>query len=88
MVTTPEFIKTIAMTSRIRLARNLAGFPFPLKMTLAHKEEVLQLVSTALKKIDPGEYREYLIKNLSHSEAIFMQEKYLISEAIWPMVVP
>ena len=82
MVTTPEFIKTIAMTSRIRLARNLAGFPFPLKMTLSHKEEVLRLVSTALKKIDPGEYREYLIKNLSHSEAIFMQERYLISEAL------
>ncbi|MBQ7323551.1 MAG: ATP--guanido phosphotransferase [Clostridia bacterium] len=82
MVNTPEFMKTIAMTSRIRLARNLSGFPFPSKMTKQHALEILYLVERALRKIDPGEYRHFSIDKLSHSEASSLQEKYIISEAL------
>ena len=79
MVGAPKFIQTIAVSSRIRLARNLACFPFPSKMNDGHAAEILYLVSESLKKIDPYEYKRYDIGKLSNSEASLMQEQYLIS---------
>ena len=39
MVSTPEFLQSIVVSTRIRLARNLAGFPFPSKMRPVHEAE-------------------------------------------------
>lgn len=82
METTPEFIQTIVVSTRIRLARNFAGFPFPSKMNDAHASDIVHLVSEGLKKIDPYEYKRYDIAKLSESEASLMQEQYLISPAL------
>ena len=84
MVKTPEYLKPIVVSTRIRFARNLAGFPFPLKMNDAHAEEVLHLVSEGLKTIDPYayEYKRYDMSKLSASEARLMQEEYIISPAL------
>ena len=43
MVNVPEFILSTVVSTRIRFARNFAGFPFPSKMKLAHTAEVLHL---------------------------------------------
>ena len=82
MVNTPEFIRNIVVSTRIRLARNLAGFPFPSKMRKAHEAEVLHLVDTALQTVDRGEYRRYNLTELKSSELSLMQERYLISPAL------
>ena len=82
MVNTFEFIQTVVVSSRIRLARNLSGFPFPKKMRDQHAAEVLHLVSEGLKTIDSDRYRRYDIGKLSNSEASLLQEQYLISEAL------
>ena len=84
MVKTPKYLKTIVVSTRIRLARNLAGFPFPSKMSEEHASEVLYLVSEGLKNADPYayEYKYYEIDKLSASEASLAQEQYLISPAL------
>ena len=82
MVRTLGFMDTVVVSTRIRLARNLAGFPFPSKMNDAQASEILYLVSENLKKIDPNEYTRYDIGKLSNSEASLMQEQYLISAAL------
>ena len=82
MVKALGFVNTVVVSTRIRLARNLAGFPFPSKMNDAQANEILYLVSKNLKKIDPNEYTRYDIGKLSNSEASLMQEQYLISAAL------
>ena len=76
---TPNFVRTVAMTTRIRLARNLAGFPFPSKMSDAHAAEVLHLVERGLKTIDPDEYVRYDVGALTKMKSSLLQEQYLIS---------
>ena len=82
MVETPEFIYKAVVSTRIRFARNFAGFPFASKMTPAHKAEVLHLFSEALKEIDPNEYTRYDIDGLRSSEKALLQEQHLISPAL------
>ena len=82
MANTPEFIQTTVISTRIRLARNFAGFPFPSKMSDAHALDIVQLVAEGLKRLDPYEYKRYDIAKLSDSEAQLLQEQYLISPAL------
>ena len=77
-----EDIETIVVSTRIRLARNLSGFPFPSKMNDAHATEILYLTDRALGRIDPDEYTRYDIGKMSNSETSLMQEQYLISAAL------
>ena len=59
MVTTLQFVQSSVLTTRIRLARNLVGFPFPTKMRTAHGKEILHLVEKALNTLDPEEYQRF-----------------------------
>lgn len=77
-----DFIQSIVVSTRIRLARNFAGFPFPCKMSDAHGADIVELVAEGLKRIDPYEYKRYDIAKLSESEASVLQEQYLISPAL------
>ncbi len=82
MVNTPAFLQSIVVSVRIRLARNLASFPFPSKMRPAHEAEVLHLVDEALQSLDRGEYTRYDLKDMKSSTISLMQEQYLISPAL------
>jgi protein arginine kinase len=82
MVNVPEFILSTVVSTRIRFARNFAGFPFPSKMKLAHTAEVLHLFAEGLKEIDPNEYIRYDIARLSDSEKALLQEQHLVSPAL------
>lgn len=82
MVNAPEFIRSTVVSTRIRLARNLACFPFPSKMKSTHAEEILHLISEGLKEIDPHEYVRYELGKLSDSEKALLQEQHLISPAL------
>lgn len=81
---TPEFVQDFVqenvISTRIRFARNFAGYPFPKTMTEAHAEDVAYLVDRELKKID--EFQRYDVKNLSKQETAELQEQYLISSAL------
>lgn len=77
---TPAFIQTTVMSTRIRLARNFAAFPFPSKMERAQAENLAYLVEQGLKRFD--RFTKYEIASLSHDEASLLQESYLISPAL------
>ena len=65
---------------RIRLARNLSGFPFPNKMSDEQKYSVIQKVSDAVFKSEVGkDYKFIDMDKISETEAIFLAERHLIS---------
>ena len=45
-------IQSVITSTRIRLARNLASYPFPQKLTAKLAGEVVFLVEKALEKLD------------------------------------
>jgi protein arginine kinase len=75
-----EKIKSIVVSTRIRLARNFASFPFPRKMNQDQAENVAFLAQEGLKRLD--RFTKYEISKLSRDEALLLQEDYLISPAL------
>lgn len=72
----------VVFSSRVRFARNLSGYPFPNKMTLQQKCEVIQKVSDVLmNESSPycDKFRFYDMDKISHIEALSMVERHLIS---------
>lgn len=80
MAYAPEFIQTTVISTRIRLARNFAAYPFPKRMDEAQAEDIVVLVREGLKEVD--EFTEYDLNNLTAEEAMQLQERYLISPAL------
>ncbi len=76
----PSFIQTIVTSTRIRLARNLAAYPFPVKLNEELAEEIIYLVQTALSKLDT--FHKHDIATISGEEAKLLQEQHLISPAL------
>jgi len=70
----------IAVSSRIRIARNLDGFPFTLKATEAALTETMKQVELAAKK-SPTLKRAIFLKlnELSELDKEFLHERHLIS---------
>lgn len=72
----------VVFSSRVRLARNLEGYPFPNKMTLDQKCEVVQKVCDVLLA-DGSPYHDkfhfYDMDKISHVQALSMVERHLIS---------
>lgn len=72
----------IVFSSRVRLARNLSDYPFPNKMTLEQKCEVIQKVSDVIMSPSSpysDKFRFYDMDKISHMEALAMVERHLIS---------
>ncbi len=80
MAQTPAFIQTIVTSTRIRLARNLAAYPFPDKLDEKLAGEVVYLVGQALARLDTFEKQD--MGKLSKAEATLLQEQHLISPAL------
>ncbi|MBQ5930469.1 MAG: hypothetical protein IIX02_06735, partial [Clostridia bacterium] len=64
MAHSPNFIETIVISTRIRLARNFASYPFPKRMDDAQAEDIVYLVGEGLKKID--DFTRYDIAKLDN----------------------
>ena len=75
-----DFVQENVISTRIRFARNFAGYPFPKTMTDTLAEDVAYLVGRELSSID--EFQRYDVKNLSKQEIAELQERYLISSAL------
>lgn len=70
----------IVFSSRIRIARNLKGFPFPNKMNDEQKYSVIQKVSDAVFKSElKDEFTFIDIDKISEVEAYSLVERHLIS---------
>ncbi len=80
MAETSKLIETTVISTRIRLARNFAAYPFPSKMDEAQAEDTVVLVREGLKQFD--EFKEYNLKALTAAEATMLQERYIISPAL------
>ena len=80
MAKTPEFVEKVVTSTRIRLARNLAGYPFPEKLTETLAEEVLFLIEKGLSALDDFEKQD--LSNLSKEQLTLLQEQHLISPAL------
>ena len=69
------------VSSRIRLARNLNGLPFPARLTSDRQaKEIIRSVSAALNKVD--EFRLYYMDGISEDETFNFVENRLISPAL------
>jgi protein arginine kinase len=88
--TLPRWLKSTevdsctVLSSRVRFARNLTGFPFPLKATLNELNEVLEMVSSAITKevnlsLLFSEKEAIFIDKLTPLQAEFLIERHLIS---------
>ncbi len=79
----------IAVTTRVRLARNIAGLPYPRKMTVLQAQELIDKVWSAfdnspLKK----ELKIYNMKQISDLQKKSLIEKHLISSELCASKVP
>ncbi len=72
----------VVISSRVRLARNLKGYPFPFRMNLEAAGQVLSKVKNAVLKDKENQAKEIAfidIKDLNPLELHSMVEKHLIS---------
>ena len=69
------------MSTRIRLARNLNGYPFPARLKSDRQaKEIIRSVSAAINKVD--EFRLYYMDGISGDEAQNLVENRMISPAL------
>ncbi len=69
----------VVISTRIRLARNLAHLPFPAWMTSEQRESVIQQVFGAFPADQPCSFERRRMSELSPREALAMVERHLIS---------
>lgn len=66
------------VSTRVRLARNLEGYPFPSHLKNERQaKEIIRLVSSSLSSLD--EFKLHYIDNISDERAVCMIENHLIS---------
>lgn len=65
------------VSTRIRLARNLSDYPFPIKMTAQQKTELADKVCAVAKEI--MDFDRIDMQNLSRTQAVSLVEQHLIS---------
>ncbi len=66
------------VSTRVRLARNLEGFPFPNRLTsVKQAKEIIRLVSSGFSRLD--EFRLYYMDSVDDEQAAVLKENHLIS---------
>lgn len=70
-------ISSCVVSTRIRLARNLNGYPFPSHMDNKKAREVIRLVSTALSKL--SSFKTYYMDSIDADTRAALKENHLIS---------
>lgn len=73
--------KDIVITSRIRLARNLKNYKFPVKMNQEEADSVIKEVNNAIDRINSNYTLKYM-RDLSEVEKSALIENHLISPAL------
>ncbi len=73
----PELFRGNIVMTRVRLARNLSGYPFKVKNVVAARE-IIKKVNRALVRTDT--FNLYYMSNLSDLKLEAMKERHLISQ--------
>ena len=72
-----DLSKTVVST-RVRLARNLEGYPFPSHLKDEKQaKEIIRLVTSGLSRLD--EFKLYFMDGITEAEALSLKENHLIS---------
>ena len=72
----------IAVSTRIRLARNISGYPFPSRMTVAQRQEVNSKIHKAIKENECssiGKLKYIDMKDVPENERFSMVERHIAS---------
>ena len=74
----------MVISSRVRYARNLASYPFPTKATANELDEILEMISTAVKKEENlsrffTDTEPISIDKITPLQAEFLVERHLVS---------
>ena len=69
----------IVVSTRVRLARNIADYPFPAKLNTKSRTELNNLIKEAVEKDNPFNLRFIEMKTLARFEAASMAERHIIS---------
>ena len=69
----------VVISTRIRLARDLAHLPFPARMTAEQREEVISRVFGAFPEDQPCAFERRRMSDVSARELLAMVERHLIS---------
>lgn len=69
--------ETIIVSTRLRLARNIAGLPFPHKLKELTARNVINSVQSSLAPVDV--FKRYDMTGISRLDGTILQEKHLIS---------
>lgn len=78
-MTDRNVIADTVISTRVRLARNLEGYPFPSHLKDGKKaKEIIRLVSSALSRLD--EFKLYYMDKIDEEQALSMKENHLISQ--------
>lgn len=76
-----EHLNSVVVSTRIRLARNLDGFPFPNRLKdKKTAREIAERLSIPLGRID--NFRMYYVDEMSERDKKLFQENYLISRKL------
>lgn len=76
-----DFTLGTVISSRIRLARNLNGYPFPARLKSDRQaKEIIRSVSSAVNKVD--EFRLYYMDGITEDAAVNLVENRLISPVL------
>lgn len=70
------------ISTRVRLARNLSEYPFPVKMTAEQREKVEQAVRDAVMRGNSSisnNFRFISLDDISQNEAVSLVERHLVS---------
>ena len=73
--------ETTVVSTRMRLARNLAAYPFPSKTEAWQEQEILAIVRHALAALDGG-WTEYDMRAVGKETGTLLKELHLISPAL------
>lgn len=76
-----EDLQSTVISTRIRLARNIEGYPFPSKLTDSQAREVTAIVRRAMGKLDDY-WQEYDVRTVGAVKAMLLQESHLVSPAL------
>jgi protein arginine kinase len=73
-------LQSIVVSTRIRFARNLAGYPFPHKLNKQQAREIAELMKIPLEEADDFQFS--YTKDMPSSERELLKENYLISQKL------
>lgn len=70
----------IAVSTRVRLARNIEGIPFPSKMNDEHKKVLFDNIKSAIKNINTFNLKFILLSDIPENERFALVERHIISK--------